>query len=110
MKGKKPTKIAKKITVDSPVERKATLTTVEKKSEYTMCEKLEKIIKPVYGKNFCSLLAYDTIYTSNDHHMVENRPTTKNFIADSLIEPQRADPCRYEILVNSKMPPKLPHP
>ena len=55
-----------------------------------LCERLSHIVKPIYGTNFSNFLAFDTVFTSDTHYMIENRFGSPDFAGDSAQVPQRA--------------------
>ena len=63
-----------------------------------VCDKLSKVIKPIFGSNFRNYLTYDTVFTSHTHHLVENEFRTVDYLSDSLNNlPQRPRVNRYEL-------------
>ena len=63
-----------------------------------ICDKLSKVIKPIFGSNFRNYLTYDTVFTSNTHHLVENEFRTVDYLSDSFNNfPQRPRVNRYEL-------------
>lgn len=68
-----------------------------------ICDKLALLLRPAFGANFkAKVKDFETCFTSETHYMVENRPSSTNFIADSLVgEPKRCEQRRYEILKDS---------
>jgi hypothetical protein len=45
---------------------------IKKKQPPEICQHLQRVIKPRYGKDWARRLNYETVFTSLTHHQVEN--------------------------------------
>ena len=68
-----------------------------------ICERLSSIVRPIYGTNFSNFLAFDTVFTSDTHYMIENQFASPDFAGDSALVPRRAQLRRYSL---EKNPPR----